>query len=59
MSDKKEVDKKEVDKILEFCGIAEETGSTEFPDFTYEEGVKAGIEWALGHTDQNPINYGE
>ena len=25
------------------------------PGMTYEEGVKAGIEWVLGQTDDHPL----
>lgn len=44
----------EVYKILDACSEAIEKGGN-FSGLTYEDGVKMGIEWLMGHTDINPL----
>lgn len=44
----------EVDTVIEECYNSEAEGS-KFPGMSYEQGVKAGIEWLVGDSDQNPM----
>lgn len=38
---------KEIDQLLNVCTEAEEHGGSNYPGMTYEQGIKAGIEWLL------------
>lgn len=38
---------KEVDDILNRCLDSEDSGELTYPGMSYEQGVRAGIEWAL------------
>lgn len=44
----------EIDEQLNRAAEAEATG-TKYPGMSFEEGVRAGIEWVLGLTDDLPI----
>ena len=45
----------EIDEQLNRAAEAEATGS-QYPGMSFEEGVRAGIEWVLGLTDDLPIS---
>lgn len=45
----------EVDKVLNACGDASDRGVSRFPGMTYEDGVRAGIDWLTGFTDDHPL----
>lgn len=46
----------EVQDLLDQCMNAEVTGSSNYPGMNYEQGIKAGIEWIIGDTDDHPID---
>ena len=46
----------DIDDVLQQCSDAENEDKTEFPNMTYEQGVKAAINWVTGCTECHPIN---
>lgn len=44
----------EINDVLNKCCEADENGSV-YPGMSYEDGVKAGIEWVTGDTDEPPF----
>lgn len=46
---------KAIDKLLNQCAEAEDDGTTKFPGMTYEQGVKAALEWVTGESDNHPL----
>jgi len=44
----------EVNRVLNQCSEAQEMGESIAPGMSYEDGIKAGIEWLLGWTNTNP-----
>ena len=50
----------EIDEVLNECVAAEAKGQSRYPGMGYEQGVRVGIEWALGLSDDPPFdNYDE
>lgn len=47
-------EEKEIDAVLNECAESEEQGESKYPGMTYEQGVKAAIEWLQGYGD-NPL----
>lgn len=47
---------REIDDVLNKCTDMEMQGETAVPGMTYEQGVKAGIEWVAGFTNDNPLD---
>lgn len=45
----------EIDKIIERCVECENKGESLYPDMTYEQGVRAAIEWMTGETNKSPL----
>ncbi|MBO5602923.1 MAG: hypothetical protein J5957_10060 [Prevotella sp.] len=45
----------EINNVLNECSEREELGETKYPGKTYEEGVKAALEWAQGY-GENPMD---
>jgi hypothetical protein len=45
----------EINNVLSECSEREELGETKYPGKTYEEGVKAALEWAQGY-GENPMD---
>ena len=41
---------------LNHCAEAEETGASNYPGMSYEQGIKAAIEWIIGDVKDHPIN---
>lgn len=39
---------KEIDELMNRCIESENTGASEYPGMTYEQGIKAAIEWLEG-----------
>lgn len=48
--------KDELWELLNSCADSEDTGHTDFPGLTYEQGIKAGIEWAMGENSDHPLD---
>lgn len=46
----------QVNDLLNRCAESEETGNSEYPGMSYEQGIKAGIEWLTGQTDDYPFD---
>lgn len=46
---------KEINEVLEKCFEAEENGSA-YSGMSYEDGVKAAIDWMSGYTDEKPFD---
>lgn len=46
----------EIDEVLNECVEAEAQGHSRYPGMSYEEGVRAGIEWALGLSEAAPFD---
>lgn len=46
----------EIWDLLNQCADAEETGVSSYPGMSYEQGIKAAIEWVTGDTNDHPIN---
>lgn len=45
----------EIEEVIVVCYESETGGGSKFPGMTYEQGVKAGIEWLVGDTDESPM----
>ncbi len=39
----------EINDVLNRCIESEETGESQWPGMTYEQGVKAALEWVQGY----------
>ena len=39
----------EIDELLNQCVDSEETGESKYPGMTYEQGIKAALEWVQGY----------
>ena len=39
----------EINDVLNRCIVSEETGESQWPGMTYEQGVKAALEWVQGY----------
>lgn len=46
----------EIDDLLNTANRWEELGGSSVPGMSYEQGVKAAIDWVLGDCDDLPIN---
>lgn len=46
---------KDIDRVLNRCSRLEDEGSSEVPGMTYEQGVKAAIEWLTTKGASNPL----
>ncbi len=44
----------QIDEVVNKCVESEETGVSRWPGMTYEQGVKAALEWVQGY-GENPI----
>ena len=50
-------DENEIDEVMNECGDHENEGTTKFPGMSYEQGVKAAIEWLSDDYDgANPMD---
>lgn len=48
------VTEQEINEVLDACVEQEEIGESRWPGMTYEQGVKAAIEWLQGY-GENPM----
>ena len=46
----------EICEVLDECLNCENTSTSIYPGMSYEQGVKAAIEWLIGDTEDHPIN---
>lgn len=46
----------EIDQIIDQIDEKQETGSTDFPGKTYEDGIRAALEWVTGMGDLHPLD---
>jgi len=46
----------EIDELIELISEKQVTGTTAFPDKTYEDGIRAAIEWVTGMGDAHPLD---
>ena len=45
----------EVNEVLNAVAVKINQGCSKFPGMTYEEGVRAAIDWLVGDIDDNPM----
>ena len=50
------VTEEQLDAVVDVCIEAEENGTTKWPGMTYEQGVKAALEWVQGY-GEHPLEY--
>ena len=43
-----------IHEVLNWASESEDNGESKFPEMSYEQGVKAALEWVLGYTDIAP-----
>ena len=48
------VDSDQIDEVLNWAVEAENKGGSKFPGMTYEQGVRAAIDWLVGNTSDRP-----
>lgn len=53
------VSEDELYALLDQCTEAEDRGSSAYHGMSYEQGIKAGILWAIGETREHPLEEGE
>lgn len=49
------VSEEQIDKVLNKAAEAAETGRSSVPGETYEAGVDAALRWAVGWSDEHPL----
>ena len=49
---------KEIENLLEQCFVAEDLGKSKYRGMTYEQGIKAAINWLFdtGHDSEHPLD---
>ena len=45
----------ETNDLLNKCDEQENKGGSAYPGMTYEQGIRAGINWIVGNQDENPL----
>lgn len=45
----------EVNELVDKCADAENNGTTRYPGMTYEQGIRAALEWVTGSQDGHPL----
>jgi len=53
---KLEKTEEEVDDIVNRCGEQESKGGSKWPGMTYEQGVRAALDWIVGWSDDHPLD---
>jgi hypothetical protein len=48
-------DDNEIDNLLNDCAESETAGTSKFPGMTYEQGLRAGIDWITGTVKDHPL----
>jgi hypothetical protein len=46
----------EIDNCMNSANAWEERGGSAVPGMSFEQGVKAGIAWVIGDTEEHPIS---
>lgn len=46
---------REIDDVIDQCIESEGTGQSKFSGMTYEQGVRAAIDWILGDEEMGPL----
>ncbi len=49
-------DEKEIDDLIQKLSEARGTGTTSFPEFSYETGILYFFWWLTGDTDSHPLS---
>lgn len=44
-----------IDAVLNKCAEQEDDGGSQYPGMSYEQGVKAGIEWLTNSGSESPL----
>lgn len=52
----KKVSWDEIDELMNQIAELEERGDTRYPGMTYEQGIKAAIEWITGMSGDHPLD---
>lgn len=45
----------EIDALINACSEILDSDGSKFPGMSYEDGVRAAIEWIVGDDDANPL----
>lgn len=45
----------EINELLNVCSESESTGRSKYPGMTFEQGIKAGIEWLTDPDAEHPM----
>lgn len=45
----------EIDNVVNDAWDSINEGSSRYPGMSYEEGVRAALDWVTGETDENPF----
>ena len=48
-------DEDEINDLLDVCSDSETTGHSRYPGMTFEQGIKAGIEWLTDADAEHPM----
>lgn len=46
----------DIDEVIAAISEKQDSGKTDFPDRTYEDGIRAAIEWVTGIGDTHPLD---
>lgn len=46
----------EIWDLLNQCSQSENEGASKYPGMSYEQGIKAAIEWITGNIQDHPLN---
>lgn len=46
----------DIDDVLNRAQEAVDGGKSAHPGISYEDGILAGIQWVLGHTEDHPLD---
>lgn len=49
------VGESEINDLINECAEADDTGISKFPGMSYEQGIRAAIEWITGETKDHPL----
>ncbi len=45
----------EINELLDVCSDSESTGHSKYPGMTFEQGIRAGIEWLTDSDAEHPM----
>ena len=46
----------EINKVIQACWDQDDEGESRWPRMTYEQGVAEALRWAIGETDDHPMD---